>query len=119
MTKALLTLPERMIFTRSVYSGTRFASIERGQGDFARRHPHQIAERELGAARLHGGPEADLRQPALQRHLAALEPGLVIAAFARALALDAAAASLALTGGCAAPDAQVLPLGAGRRLDGV
>jgi hypothetical protein len=27
MTNALLRLPERMIFTRSVYSGTRFASM--------------------------------------------------------------------------------------------
>jgi hypothetical protein len=39
----------------------------------------------------------------------------VIAALARALALDAAAASLALAGGCTAADATMLTLGSGRR----
>src|SRR5688572_14552499 len=50
--------------------------------------------------------EADFRQAALQRHLAAFETNLVVAALARALALDAAAAGLALAGGGAATDAQ-------------
>jgi hypothetical protein len=51
--------------------------------------------------------------------LTAFESDLVIAALARALSFDAAAAGLALAGGRAAADAQVLSLGAGTRLDGI
>ncbi len=108
-----------MILTRSVYSGTRFAAISAASVTSRAVDAHQIVERELGARSLDGGAESDLREPPLQRHLAALESDLVVAAFARALALDAAAAGLALAGGGAPPDAQMLPLGAGGRLDGV
>jgi hypothetical protein len=48
--------------------------------------------------------------------LTAFESDLVIAALARALPLDAAAAGLALAGGCAAADPQTGSLGAGARL---
>src|SRR5262245_36235876 len=63
--------------------------------------------------------EAHFRQTALQRHLAAFEADLVIAALARALALDAAAAGLALAGGRAAPDAQANLLAARSRRNAV
>jgi len=63
--------------------------------------------------------ETDLGHAALNRHLAAFEADLVVAALARALALDAAAAGLALAGGRTAPDTQMRALGAGTRLDGI
>src|SRR5882672_1019319 len=80
---------------------------------------HQIGEREFGARGLEGGAEAGLRQTPLQGHLTALESHFVVAALARALSLDAAAAGLALAGRCAAADPQSGPLGAGARLDGI
>src|SRR5690606_24976777 len=61
----------------------------------------QLRQAHFGARGLHGRTETHLRQAALQRHLAALEADLVVAALARALALDAAAAGLALAGGSA------------------
>ena len=79
--------------------------------------PGELTEPHLGARHRHGGAEAHLRQPPLNRHLAALEAHLVVAALARALSLDAAAAGLALAGGGAAPHAQPGPLGAGRGLE--
>src|SRR5690606_35201100 len=63
--------------------------------------------------------EAHLRQAALQRHLAALEAHLVVAALARTLALHATAAGLALAGGRTAAHAQPCTLCTGARLDGV
>ncbi len=76
----------------------------------------ELTEPDFGARRCHRGAEADFRQPPLNGHLAALEAHLVIAALARALSLDAAAAGLALAGRGAASDAQPGPLGAGRGL---
>src|SRR6185437_11098763 len=78
--------------------------------------PRQLTEPDFGTGGRHGGAEADFRQPALNGHLAALEPYLVIAALAGALSLDAAAAGLALAGGGATPHAQPGALGAGRGL---
>src|SRR4029077_5940327 len=66
----------------------------------------ELGQAHLGARALHGRAEADLGHPALQRHLAALEADLVVAALAGALALGAAAAGLALAGGGATADAQ-------------
>src|SRR6185312_15822532 len=90
--------------------------FQRLQVDGLALDPRQLAEPHFGARRRHGGTEADLRQPPLNRHLAALEPYLVVAALAGALSLDAAAAGLALAGGGAAPHAQPGALGAGRGL---
>src|SRR3984957_14902538 len=89
------------------------------QGDFPALDPHQIAQGQLSPRRLHGGTEADLGQSPLQGHLAAFESYLVIAALARALPLDPAAAGFTLAGGCTAADPQTGLLGAGTRLDGV
>src|SRR5690606_38855139 len=66
-------------------------------------HAHLVPGR--GLAR----PEPDLRQPSLQRHLAALEADLVVAAGPRVLTLRAASRRLALARARAAPDS-------GRRL---
>src|SRR5487761_35691 len=79
--------------------------------------PRELTEPDFGACHRHGGAEADFRQPPLNGHLAALEPHLVVAALARALSLDAAAAGLALAGGGAASRAQPGPLGTGRGLE--
>src|SRR5690606_8230328 len=65
-------------------------------------HAHLVARRRLPRS------EADLRQPALQRHLTALEADLVIAARPSVLALRAASRGLALTGAAAAADARPL-----------
>src|ERR1700724_19893 len=73
----------------------------------------ELGEPHLGAASLHGGAETDLRHAPLQRHLAALEADLVVAALARALPLGAAAAGLALAGGGAAAHAQARALASG------
>src|SRR5581483_672236 len=58
--------------------------------------------------------EAELGQPALQRHLAALEAHLVVAAGTGVLALVPEAAGLADAGAAAAADAQALGPGARR-----
>src|ERR1019366_6808244 len=86
------------------------------EGDVGTGHTHQIVERQFSSRRLHRGAKADLRQAPLQRHLATLESGLVVAALSGALPLDATAAGLALAGGGAAADAPMRPLGAGGRL---
>src|SRR5690606_28988230 len=65
-------------------------------------HAHLVPRRRLPR------PEADLRQPTLQRHLAALEADLVISAGAGVLTLRAAARGLALPGAAAAADARPL-----------
>src|SRR5204863_3220585 len=79
----------------------------------------QIGEGDLGVVLLRRRLEAALRQPALQRHLAAFEADLVIAARARLLALVAAARGLAQARADAAADAATRLLGAFSRLDGV
>src|SRR5215469_13503812 len=66
----------------------------------------KLVQPHLGARALDVGAEADLGHTPLQRHLPALESHLVVAALAGALALGAAAAGLALSGGSATPDAQ-------------
>src|ERR1700691_1440099 len=68
--------------------------------------PRKLPKPPFGARRRHRGGEADFRQPPLNGHLAALEAHLVVAALARALSLDAAAAGLALAGGGAASHPQ-------------
>src|SRR4029077_4005743 len=72
----------------------------------------ELVQAHLGARALDVGAEADLRHTALQRHLAALEADLVVAALAGALSLGAAAAGLALAGGGPAADAQPRTAGA-------
>src|SRR5690606_29595245 len=79
----------------------------------------ELGQAYFGARRLDGRAEAHLRQATLQRHLAALEADLVVAALARALTLHATAAGLALAGGSAASHAQLRTLRALGRLDGV
>ena len=76
--------------------GTTPACLQRGEIDRValelvadRRQPH------LGRVALGERDEAALRQAPLQRHLAALEADLVVAAGARLLALVAAAGGLA------------------------
>ena len=118
---AFSSLPDSMTLARSARSRHEVRGLDqRGEVDHRRLDLVQLARRTSARERLHGGTEADLRQAALQRHLAAFEADLVVAALARALALDAAAAGLALAGGRAAADAQVrdacVPA---RRLDGV
>src|SRR6516164_228465 len=73
----------------------------------------ELVQTHLGARALHVGAEADLGDAALQRHLSALKPHLVVAALACALALGAATAGLALPGGSAAADAQPRAAAAG------
>src|SRR6185503_15480222 len=80
--------------------------------------------REVARAHFRGlhdedGEEAALRQAPLQRHLAALEADLVVAAGARALALVAAPRGLAEARAAAAPDALARLVRSGRRLDRV
>jgi hypothetical protein len=65
----------------------------------------------------HGRHEAALGQPAMERHLPALEADLVIAARARFLALVAASRGFTETAAYAATDAPFRVLGAGGRLD--
>ncbi len=79
----------------------------------------ELGQAHFGARGLDLRAEAHLRQATLQRHLAAFEADLVVAALARALTLDATAAGLALAGGGAATDAQARLLAARGRLDGV
>src|SRR5262249_13985900 len=86
--------------------------LEGGEVDHVALALRQLVQAHLGPRRLHLRAEADLGQAPLQRHLAALEPELVVSALARALALHATAAGLALSGGSAAPDAQPRTLGA-------
>src|SRR5215471_13418082 len=66
----------------------------------------ELVEQHLGRVARHLRAEADLRQAALHRHLAAFETGLDLAlAGARVLALVAAAGGLAEAGTDAAADA--------------
>src|SRR5579863_278246 len=88
-------------------------ALQRREVDHRRLDQRQLVQAHLGPQCLHRRAEADFRQPALQRHLATLEADLVVAALAGALALDAAAAGLALAGRGAAPDAQPGPARAG------
>src|SRR3569833_1585462 len=76
----------------------------------------QLAQHDLGASPSHLRAEADLRHPALDRHLAAFESDLVVATLAGALALRAAAAGLALASGRTTPHAQAWTLGSIGRL---
>ena len=66
----------------------------------------ELGQAHFSAAGLDLRAEAHLRHAALQRHLAALEADLVVAALARALALHATARGLALAGGSTATHAQ-------------
>src|SRR6516164_6609359 len=77
----------------------------------------EFVQPHLGARALDVGAKADLGHTALQRHLPALEPHLVVAALARTLALGATAAGLALSGGSAAADPQSRAAAAGRGLE--
>src|SRR5690606_15739216 len=80
-----------------------------------------VGDRELVQAQLRRPPageraETDLRQAPLQRHLAALEAHLVVAARARVLALGAAPGGLALAGRVPAADPLAVLFGAPGRL---
>src|ERR1035441_7947311 len=91
-------------------------ALERCEIDHCCVHQGELMQTHFGARRLHGGTKSPLRQTTLQWHLAAFKADLVIAAFARALTLDAAAASLALARRGAAADAQPRAARAGPRL---
>src|SRR5688572_18707475 len=92
---------------------------QRGEVDQLGLHLVEVRQRHFGARPAHRRAEAHLRQAALQRHLAAFEADLVVAALAGLLALAALAAGLALAGRGAAPDAQALALAARARLQSV
>src|SRR5262245_23266591 len=93
--------------------------LERLEVDDAFLDVAELVETNLGHEPGGRGPEPDLRQAALQRHLAALEADLVVAALARPLTFYAAATGLALAGGRAATDAQPRLLAARSGRDGV
>src|SRR6185295_9127255 len=71
----------------------------------------QLVQAHFGREQLRA--EAHLRHAALDRHLAAFEADLVVAALARALPLHATAAGLALAGGGTATHAPMHLAGAG------
>src|SRR5512137_592777 len=71
----------------SLLQGLEIDHLARDLGELVQPH--------LGTRALDVGAEADLRHPALQRHLAAFEADLVVAALAGTLPLGAAAAGLA------------------------
>src|SRR5262245_42601246 len=89
------------------------------QVDDRRIHLGEFVQPHFGARGLDVRAKAGLGQAPLQRHLATLETDLVVAALARALALDAAAAGLALSRRCAAAHAQAWTLGAPGGFHGV
>ena len=112
---AFSSLPVLITFAVFAVGGTRPAAFSASRsisstGSFARsRQAH------FGGVVLRQRHEAALRQPALQRHLAAFEADLVEAARARLLALVAAAGGLAEPGADAAADAAARLLAARRR----
>src|SRR5690606_18221635 len=75
-------------------------------------HLCKLREAHFGHCRGDLGAEAELRQAALQRHLAAFEADLVVTALTRTLALHATAAGLALAGGRTTAHAQARLLAA-------
>src|SRR5690242_10733475 len=79
------------------------------------RKPRELVDAQLGLVVTRRRDEAYLRQAALQRHLAAFEADLVVAARASALAFDAAAARLTETRTAAAATPLVVELAALRR----
>src|SRR5690606_34694393 len=72
--------------------------LQRREVDLLAREPSELVQAHLGALAARRRDEPHLRQPALQRHLAALEADLVEAARTGLLALHAAAAGLAEPG---------------------
>ena len=111
--------PVLMTLTVLTSSRTRPAcfSVSRSTSSVPRRC--KLAERDLGVVLQQRRLEAALGQAALQRHLAAFEADLVVAAGARLLALVATAGGLAQARADAAADAAARLLAAGGRLDGV
>src|SRR5580765_5755146 len=93
--------------------------LQRQDVDLADAQLLQIGQADLGVELQQVRLETALRQATLQRHLAAFEADLVVAARTRLLALVAAARGLAQTGADATTDAATRLLGAFARLDGV
>jgi hypothetical protein len=86
--------------------------FERGEIDVDCFHALERCQPHFGGRIARRRGEAALRQAAVQRHLAALEANLVVAARARALALVAEAGGLAPAGADTTPDAVAALLGA-------
>ena len=76
----------------------------------------ELSDVEDGVLGARDGPEAALRQPALQRHLAALVPRRAVAARARPPPLVPATGRLAVAGARPAPDALAPARRSGRRM---
>ena len=109
------TLPARMILARLAPVGDEARLLEAGEVDrLAADACARSPERTSAAFVDRDGEEAALRKAALQRHLAALEADLVVAARAGLLALVAASRGLAQARADAAPDAAAVLLGARR-----
>src|SRR5262245_28985725 len=81
------------------------------------RELRELVHAELGLVVTRRRDEAYLRQPALQRHLAAFEADLVIAARTSTLAFDAAAARLTEPGAAATAAPLVVETAALRRVE--
>ena len=93
---ALSSVPDAMTLTvtaRLRHQAARPCSAARSAR--LARELRELVHAQLGLLVARPRDEADLRQAALQRHLAAFEAHLVVAAGASALTLDAAAARLA------------------------
>ena len=109
-------LPARMIFARlsaRAAPGPRPSATARSITSPSTRC--EVARAHFGGLVVVVGEEAALRQPALQRHLAAFEADLVETARARLLALVAAARGLAQARADAAADAAAVLLARPRR----
>jgi len=120
-----LQMHRRLQLARQHYLGAHreyrhdLRRLERREVNHPGRQLGQLVQTHFAALRLERGTEADLRHAPLQRHLAALEADLVIAALARPLSLDAPPASLALACRRTAPDAQPGTARTLDRLDGI
>ena len=102
---AFASSPDLMTFADFAIAGHDAGGLERQQVDLGDRQPREVGQADFGVIVLRERHEAALRQPALQRHLAAFEADLVEAARARLLALVAASRGLAEARADAAADA--------------
>ena len=116
---ALSTLPARMILARFTRTGNEARRLERNEVHRVALDLAQVAKAHLDGRLDRDRDEAALGHAALQRHLAAFEADLVVAAGARFLALVAAARGLAEARADAATDAAPGLLGARGGLDRV
>ncbi len=112
-----VSLPERMTFAARHVARHDALGLEHGEVDLRRLDALQLREAHLRVEGARRRGEAALGQAPMQRHLAALEADLVVAARARALTLVAAACGLAPAGAAAAADTVARVLLAGRGLE--